>query len=128
MLPTNNTVDAALSMLSAEFVTWVFVVANTGRLLAYLPQFISAWRCPHGAMSVSIVTWCYFSFAHVTALLYAALVLQDSKSVYIFAGNFFITACLVALLLYKRFEHRRAQPKATRAHVDFRALISAATK
>lgn len=99
--------EIALAMRSDEFITWLFVVANTGRLLAYLPQFLSAWRCPNGAVSVSIMTWCYFSFAHATALLYTALVLRDSKSAWIFAGNLLVTVCLVTLLIYKRLRHLR---------------------
>lgn len=93
---------AGLAGYWVDVITWVFVVANTGRLLAYLPQFISAWKCPHGAKSVSILTWSYFTFAHCTALLYALLVLHDSKSVWIFAGNLAVTTCLVTLLLWKR--------------------------
>ncbi|HOE44110.1 MAG TPA: hypothetical protein PLB25_21130, partial [Rhodoferax sp.] len=85
-----------------DVITWIFVLANTGRLLAYLPQFVSAWNCPHGAKSVSILTWSYFTFAHCTALMYALHVLHDSKSVWIFAGNLVVTLCLVTLLLWKR--------------------------
>lgn len=97
-----------LAMPWSEVITWIFVVANTGRLLAYVPQFISAWNCPHGARSVSILTWSYFTFAHCTALLYALLVLKDSKSVWIFAGNLGVTVCLVTLLLWKRLKYSHA--------------------
>lgn len=91
-----------------EIITWIFLVANTGRLLAYIPQFISAWNCKHGAKSVSILTWSYFTFAHCTALVYAIFVLKDSKSVWIFAGNLGVTLCLVTLLLWKRMTYIRA--------------------
>ncbi|HNV58818.1 MAG TPA: hypothetical protein PKH72_04135 [Rhodoferax sp.] len=91
-----------------DVITWIFVLANTGRLLAYLPQFVSAWNCPHGAKSVSILTWSYFTFAHCTALMYALHVLHDSKSVWIFAGNLGVTLCLVSLLLWKRLTFIRA--------------------
>ena len=96
------------AMSWVEVITWVFLVANTGRLLAYVPQFISAWNCPHGAKSVSILTWSYFTFAHGTALVYAIFVLQDSRSVWIFAGNLGVTVCLVTLLLWKRLTYIRA--------------------
>ena len=98
----HGTSATGLDSVWIDVIAWVFLVANTGRLLAYLPQFVSAWNCPHGAKSVSILTWSYFTFAHFTALLYALLVLHDSKSVWIFAGNLGVTFCLVTLLLWKR--------------------------
>jgi uncharacterized protein with PQ loop repeat len=85
-----------------EVVTWVFVITNTGRLLAYVPQFISAWACTNGAKSVSILTWSYFTFSNLTALLYALFVLKDSKSVWVFSGNLAVTLCLCNLLICKR--------------------------
>ncbi len=90
-----------------EAITWMFVIANTGRLVAYLPQFLAAWNCPSGAKSVSILTWSYFTFAHFTALLYALFALRDSRSAWIFSGNLLATACLVTLLLWKRLQHSR---------------------
>lgn len=88
-----------------EAVGWLFFVANSGRLLAYLPQLAAAARCDAGARSVSIITWSYFAFAHFTALLYAHLVLCDSKSVWIFAGNLFVTLLLVGIVIWKRRVH-----------------------
>lgn len=85
-----------------DIVSWLFVVSNGGRILAYLPQIAAAWRCPAGARSVSLVTWSYFAFAHATALLYAILVLNDLRATWIFVGNFAVTAFLVAVLLWKR--------------------------
>lgn len=114
--------ETGLAMVWIEVISWIFVVANTGRLLAYLPQFISAWNCPHGAKSVSILTWSYFTFAHCTALLYALVVLQDSKSVWIFAGNLGVTVCLVTLLLWKRLKYIRA---AHRSHCQADAASAA---
>jgi uncharacterized protein with PQ loop repeat len=86
---------------------WLFLVTNAGRLLAYFPQIVAAARCDSGARSVSILTWSYFAFAHLTALLYAILVLRDSRSTWIFAGNFVVTLILVAIVFLKRRRHRR---------------------
>jgi hypothetical protein len=90
-----------------DIFTWLFLIANAGRVLAYMPQIMAAWKCPAGARSVSILTWSYFAFAHLTALLYAMFVLQDSRSAWVFAGNLSFTAFLVALLAAKRLAHRR---------------------
>jgi hypothetical protein len=87
---------------------WLFLVTNAGRLLAYFPQIIVAARCDSGARSVSILTWSYFAFAHLTALLYAILVLRDSRSIWIFGGNLVVTLILVAIVFLKRRRHRSA--------------------
>lgn len=96
----------ALSIPWHEAITWMFVIANGGRIVAYLPQIMAAWYCPTGARSVSILTWSYFAFAHLTALLYARFVLHDPRSVWIFSGNLVVTVCLVGLLLWKRYRYR----------------------
>jgi hypothetical protein len=95
-----------------ELFTWLFLLANAGRFLAYAPQILAAWQCEAGARSVSLLTWSYFAFAHLTALLYAIFVLQDSKSVWIFSGNLFFTLLLVAMLVFKRLQHRRGARRA----------------
>ncbi len=103
----------------AEILSWVFLVANSGRILAYLPQMIAAWRCPIGARSVSVSTWSYFAFAHLTALLYAVYVLRDFRSAWIFAGNLAATTFLVVLIVWRRRQHRRrfaAEPSVIPLH------------
>lgn len=85
-----------------SLIGWLFLIANSGRLLAYLPQIFAAARCDAGAKSVSILTWGYFAFAHLTALLYALFVLHDEKSVWIFSGNFVVTVVLVTIVYLKR--------------------------
>jgi len=93
--------------LASTLVGWLFVLANGGRLLAYIPQIIAAARCDTGAKSVSLLTWAYFAFAHLSALLYAAVVLHDQRSIWIFTGNLIVTLLLVGLLCWKRLEHAR---------------------
>lgn len=93
--------------LASTLVGWLFVLANGGRLLAYIPQIIAAARCDTGAKSVSLLTWAYFAFAHLSALLYAAEVLHDQRSIWIFTGNLCVTLLLVGLLGWKRCEHTR---------------------
>lgn len=85
-----------------ELIGWLFLVTNTGRLVAYFPQIFAAARCDAGARSVSLLTWGYFAVAHFTALLYAVFVLRDSRSIAIFCGNFVVTLVLVAIVARKR--------------------------
>jgi hypothetical protein len=99
-----------------EILSWLFVASNAGRLIAYLPQIRSAWNCPAGARSVSLLTWSYFAFAHLTALLYSIHVLHDERATWIFAGNLCVTVFLVTVLLIKRAQHPRRSAPAS--HVD----------
>lgn len=103
---------------AANAVGWLFLVANSGRLVAYLPQIVAAARCDAGARSVSILTWAYFAFAHFTAVLYAVFVLYDAKSVWIFSGNLVVTLILVGIVCWKRRRHvlRRQPDAACRGH------------
>lgn len=95
-----------LTISWVDVFAWLFLIANAGRVLAYMPQIAAAWKCQSGAKSVSLLTWSYFTFAHLTALMYALVVLQDSKSAWVFAGNLCFTGLLVALLIFKRIQHR----------------------
>jgi uncharacterized protein with PQ loop repeat len=94
--------------------SWLFVASNTGRLIAYLPQIRSAWNCPAGARSVSLLTWSYFAFAHLTALLYSIYVLHDERASWIFAGNLGVTVFLVTVLLIKRAQFPRRISRSVR--------------
>lgn len=121
----------ALTISWVDLFTWLFLIANAGRVLAYMPQIASAWKCPSGAKSVSLLTWSYFTFAHLTALMYALVVLQDSKSAWVFAGNLSFTALLVALLIFKRIQHRRrthvqAMGGARKAKTEMRRVLKRA--
>jgi predicted lysophospholipase L1 biosynthesis ABC-type transport system permease subunit len=99
-----------------QIIAWLFVVSNTGRLLAYLPQIVATARCRQGARGTSLLTWGYFALAHLSAMLYAVFVLQDDRAAWIFAGNFAVTVILVAVILWKRHRHgresRRREPAA----------------
>jgi hypothetical protein len=93
--------------LVVSVVGWLFLAANSGRLIAYLPQIVAAARCDAGARSVSILTWGYFAFAHCTAVLYAVIVLHDTRSTWIFSGNLVVTLVLVGIVCWKRYCHAR---------------------
>lgn len=91
----------------AGIVAWVFVVANGGRVLAYLPQVVAAWKCPFGANSVSRMTWGYFAFAHCTGVLYALVVIHDLKMALVFLSNLIVCVLLVGIVTWKKLRHRR---------------------
>jgi hypothetical protein len=92
----------------ADIVAWVFLVANGGRILAYLPQVVAAWKCPYGANSVSRMTWGYFAFAHFTGVLYALTVIHDPKMALVFLSNLIVCCLLVGIVTWKKARHRQA--------------------
>ena len=91
-----------------ETITWLFVIANTGRILAYVPQLLTAWNCKNGASSVSRLTWGYFAFAHFAGVLYGAFVIHDSKMAWMFSGKLLVCVMLVVIVTWKKMMHARA--------------------
>lgn len=92
---------------TADAVTWLFFITNTARVIAYLPQIRSAWRCENGASSVSRLTWGYFALAHLCGALYGAVVVRDLGMAAIFIGNFAACATLLGVIEWKRRQLRR---------------------
>lgn len=91
-----------------DTIGWLFVAANAGRLLGYLPQIITAWNCRNGASSVSRMTWAYFAFAHSTGILYAMIVIRDASMALVFLGNFIVCCLLIAIVTWKKRRHGHA--------------------
>jgi uncharacterized protein with PQ loop repeat len=85
-----------------KVVSWLFVAANAGRLLGYLPQIVKAWNCQNGASSVSRMTWGYFAFAHATGVLYAMIVIHDLSMALVFFGNFVVCCMLIIIVTWKK--------------------------
>ena len=92
---------------ATEIITWLFVAANTGRILAYVPQLVAAWNCKNGATSVSRLTWGYFAFAHLAGILYATYVVNDHRMMLVFCGNFVVCLLLVAIVTWKKLSHAK---------------------
>jgi uncharacterized protein with PQ loop repeat len=90
-----------------DLVTWAFFAANGGRILAYIPQLVAAWRCDNGAKSVSRMTWSYFAVAHLTGILYGLLVIHNQHMALVFAGNFLVCCLLVAIVTWKKSRHHQ---------------------
>jgi hypothetical protein len=90
----------------SQVVTWCFLVTNTARLFAYLPQIRAAWNCSNGAQSVSRATWGYFAAAHVTGAVYAVTVARDLYMAAMFSCNFSACIALLAVITWKRRQQR----------------------
>jgi uncharacterized protein with PQ loop repeat len=92
---------------ATDLITWLFVAANTGRVLAYLPQVAAAWNCKTGAASISRMTWGYFAVAHLTGVLYAYYVAHDTRMTLMFLGNLTVCTLLVLIVTWKKMAHAR---------------------
>ncbi|MBC7702502.1 MAG: hypothetical protein H7274_00965 [Rhodoferax sp.] len=94
-----------------NMVTWVFFAANMGRIFAYLPQILAAWRCENGAAAVSRMPWGYFAIAHCTGSLYGLIVIRDTNMALVFLGNFIACCTLVGIVTWKKIQLRqRSEP------------------
>jgi len=89
-----------------ELITWCFLVTNTARVLAYVPQIRAAWSCTNGAVAVSRATWGYFAAAHLSGALYGLVVVHDVMMATIFLGNFVACMTLLGVIAWKRRQHR----------------------
>jgi len=95
----------------AEIVTWLFLMTNAGRILAYLPQMHKAWACSNGANSVSRMTWGYFAAAHLSGALYGFIVAHDLGMAVVFTGNFTACVTLLTIITWKRRNQRQSAPE-----------------
>jgi hypothetical protein len=88
-----------------------FALLNGGRVIAYMPQIIGVYRCPHGATAVSLSTWIMFTAANAATVSYALTVSSDLVVAGVFALNAFgciIITMLVAVRRIERFRWGRA--------------------
>ncbi len=90
-----------------ELVIWCYLLTNTARVIAYLPQIRAAWVCANGAQSISLATWGYFATAHLSGALYAFIVVHDLKMMAIFLGNLIACVTLLAIITWKRGQQRK---------------------
>ena len=106
---------AAAQANGADWIAWLYVVTNSFRIFFYVPQIRAVLKAQDGALAVSITTWSFWMFAHLTAILYGWLVIQDSAFCAIFAGNLACTAAVTLIAVRKRLDSRRASIRASGA-------------
>ena len=81
---------------------WAYVLANTGRVFSYFPQIAAVWRCRDGARSISLITWSYWAFSHLSATLHAGMVVEDGKLLAVSLGNLACCTTVVVLTSLRR--------------------------
>jgi hypothetical protein len=89
-----------------EIVMLAFTVANSLRVVAYVPQILRICHDNTGAAAISCCTWSLFLVSHLTTVAYAVVVIGDSWMALVFAANAACSATIVALALLQRQRRR----------------------
>ena len=97
-------------MTLADYSIAAFALLNGGRVLAYVPQIVSVYRCQNGAPAVSAMTWFMFAAANLATVCYALTVSSDLVVAGIFGLNTLCCVVITALLALRRMSVRRAGP------------------
>src|SRR5262252_10986776 len=93
---------------AVECVAWVYVITNSLRVFFYAPQIRAVLKAEDGAQALSITTWSFWTFAHLTATLYGWFVIHDSAFCAIFASNLACAATVTLIAARKRLASRAA--------------------
>jgi uncharacterized protein with PQ loop repeat len=88
-----------------------FSLANSLRVLAYVPQIIKTARDQNGATAISFVTWGHFFLSHLTTFAYAVVSLGDIFMALIFLANAFACLLILIIAIAKRKRHLRLKAK-----------------
>jgi hypothetical protein len=82
-----------------------FTLVNALRILAYIPQMLTAAKDTNGASGVSYATWSLFLVSHLTTITYAIVCLGDAIMASIFFGNALACLIVIAITFVKRRQH-----------------------
>ena len=105
-------------MTLADYSMTAFALLNGGRVIAYMPQIIGVYRCPHGAAAVSLLTWMMFTAANVATVSYALTVSSDLVIAVVFALNAFGCLVVTTLIAVRRIAQFRSVRSARPAFTD----------
>jgi hypothetical protein len=89
-------------MTLADYSIVAFALLNGGRVLAYVPQIISVYRCRDGAPAVSATTWFMFTAANLATASYALTVSSDLVVAGMFGLNALGCVAITTLVTLRR--------------------------
>ena len=100
-------------MTVPEITLAAFMLCNSLRVVAYVPQITRAARDRGGAQAISFATWSLFLFSNMSAVAYALVNMGDWTMASMFAAN--AAGCTAILLIgaWKRAQHRGQGMQAT---------------
>ncbi len=79
-----------------------FMLVNSLRILAYVPQMLTAAKDVNGASGISCATWTLFLVSHLTTITYAVVYLKDFVTALIFFGNALACLAVITITFIKR--------------------------
>lgn len=82
-----------------------FMLVNSLRILAYVPQMLTAAKDVNGASGISYTTWALFLVSHLTTIAYAIVYLSDAVMASIFFGNALACLAVIAITFVKRRQY-----------------------
>ncbi len=82
-----------------------FTLVNSLRILAYVPQMLTAAKDINGASGISYTTWTLFLVSHLTTITYAIVYLGDAAMASIFFGNALACLAVIAITFVKRRQY-----------------------
>ncbi|MGE0797020.1 MAG: hypothetical protein AB7G13_01960 [Lautropia sp.] len=91
----------------AVAIGWCYLATNSARLLTYVPQLLTVWRCRDGAQAISLLTWTSWVISHCTAVLYGVLVTSDFYLVLVSVINLLGCGAITAVAAARRRQHAR---------------------
>jgi hypothetical protein len=85
-----------------EIIISTYAMMNSLRIFAYLPQIVTVLRASDRAEAVSLLTWTFWALANIATTAYSAVILKDSLTMVIFAGNSVCCALVAFIVAWKR--------------------------
>jgi len=92
-------------MTVADITFVIFMLCNSLRILAYVPQIARAAKDPNGAQAISFATWGLFLVCNVSAVAYAVVNKADPTMAIVFTGNGFGCCAILLIGAWKRAQH-----------------------
>lgn len=101
-------IGAQIDWHSAWFRTAVlatFTLVNSLRIVAYVPQMLTAAKDTNGASGISYATWALFLASHLTTIIYAIICLGDAVMALLFLGNALACLAVLTITFFKRRQY-----------------------
>lgn len=88
--------------LLLSFISSLYALLSSVRVVAYLPQILCIARDHGGAQAISLLSWTFWAASHGVTALYAQLVLHDALLAWMMVGNTLGCAAVVGITIAKR--------------------------
>ena len=100
-------------MTVPEITLAAFMLCNSLRVVAYVPQIARAAKDQSGAQAISFATWSLFLFSNLSAVAYALVNKGDWTMASMFLANAIGCSAILLIGAWKRAQHRGCELQAT---------------